>query len=68
MKLLVLCQNPDGPVVRHRVRAILPHLEGADFDEVRIVGVQNGILSRRAALNRLGLFATRNETAASAQD
>ena len=36
MKLLVLCQDPDGPVVRHRIRAIEPHLHSVGFDAIEI--------------------------------
>ncbi len=50
MRLLVLCQDPDGPVVRHRVRALLPHVTDAGFREVTIEGVPRGLIARHRLL------------------
>jgi len=50
VKLLVLCQDPEGPVVRHRVRALLPHLAAEGFGDVRIEGVPKALLARRRLL------------------
>ena len=56
MRLLVLCQDPDGPVVRHRIRAIVPHLEDAGFHDVRIVRVPKQIVARQRLLRSAGEF------------
>jgi glycosyltransferase involved in cell wall biosynthesis len=50
VRLLVLCQDPEGPVVRHRVRAILPQLDAAGFDDIRIEGIPSGVLARHRLL------------------
>jgi glycosyltransferase involved in cell wall biosynthesis len=46
MRLLVLCQDPDGPVVRHRVRAILSHLVAEGFDDVAIEAIPRRLSAR----------------------
>lgn len=54
MRLAVLADDPDGPVVRHRVRALLPWLRDAGFDEVRFVALAKGHRVRRAAFAEAG--------------
>ncbi len=48
MRLLVLCQDPAGPVVRHRVRAVLPHLAEAGFDDVDVRAIPKRLRERLA--------------------
>ncbi|MCE9635485.1 MAG: glycosyltransferase [Planctomycetes bacterium] len=48
-RLAVLAEDLDGPVVRHRVRALLPWLRDAGLDDVRFVAVTKGHRARRAA-------------------
>jgi glycosyltransferase involved in cell wall biosynthesis len=51
VRLLVLCQDPDGPVVRHRIRAILPSLEDAGFGGgIRIEAVPKQVVARQRLL------------------
>jgi glycosyltransferase involved in cell wall biosynthesis len=53
-RLAVLTDDPTGPVVRHRVLAVLPCLREAGFDDVRIVPVEKGLRARRAAFREAG--------------
>ena len=50
MKLLALCQDPQGPVVRHRVRAVVPYLREAGFADVEVRAIPDAWARRRAAL------------------
>lgn len=47
-RLAVLADDPDGPVVRHRFRALLPWLRDAGLDDVRFLAVTKGHRARRA--------------------
>jgi glycosyltransferase involved in cell wall biosynthesis len=46
MMLAVLCDDPDGAVVRHRVRAVEPHLRAAGFDEIRYHAIPKRVADR----------------------
>jgi glycosyltransferase involved in cell wall biosynthesis len=48
-RLAVLCEDPQGPVARHRVRAVLPWLRDEGFGDVSFVAVSKGMGARRAA-------------------
>lgn len=52
--LAVLAEDPDGPVVRHRVLAVLPSLRGAGFGDVRVVRIPKGVRARIAAFREAG--------------
>lgn len=54
MKLVVLTEDPDGPVTRHRYRAVTPALAAAGFREVRFAPVVKGIARRVRLLGTLG--------------
>ena len=49
MRLAVLAESIEGPVVRHRVRAVEPWLRAAGFGDVDYVAVPKGIVRRTAA-------------------
>jgi len=46
MRLVVLAADPDGPVVRHRVRAALPALRAAGFDSLRVEAIPRRLHER----------------------
>lgn len=46
MRLAVLAADPDGPVVRHRVRALQPQLRSAGFDDVEIHAIPKRLAAR----------------------
>jgi glycosyltransferase involved in cell wall biosynthesis len=53
VKLAVLCDDPAGPVVRHRVRALEPHLRAAGFDDVAYVAIPDHLVARLAVFRTL---------------
>lgn len=53
MRLAVLAESLDGPVVRHRVRAIEPCLRAAGFDEIVLLAIPKGLGRRAAAFRSL---------------
>ncbi len=52
----MLCTDPDGPVVRHRVRALLPHYAAAGFEEVVIHALPKRLHARFALFGELTSF------------
>jgi glycosyltransferase involved in cell wall biosynthesis len=48
VKLAVLCDDPAGPVVRHRVRAIEPELRASGFDEIAYAAIPGHLVARLA--------------------
>lgn len=48
LRLAVLAESSDGPVVRHRVRAVEAHLRAAGFGTIDVAAVPKGF-TRRAA-------------------
>lgn len=52
--LAVLAEDVEGPVVRHRVRAVLPALRDAGVGDVRFVAVPEGLRARHAAFREAG--------------
>jgi glycosyltransferase involved in cell wall biosynthesis len=53
MRLVVLCDDPAGPVVRHRVRAIEPDLRAAGFDEIAYAAIPDHVVARLALFRTL---------------
>ncbi len=53
MKLVVLCDDPDGPVARHRVRALEPELRAAGLDEISYAAVPDRLAARIALFRGL---------------
>jgi hypothetical protein len=54
VKLAVLAESLDGPVVRHRVRALEPHLRAAGFEGIAYVAVPKGLRRRAEAFRAAG--------------
>jgi len=53
VKLAVLCDDPDGPVLRHRVRAVASDLAAAGFDAVEYHAIPDRLAARLAAFRTL---------------
>jgi len=48
VKLVVLCDDPAGPVARHRVRAVENDLRAAGFDEIAYTAIPDRVTARLA--------------------
>lgn len=53
MRLAVLCDDPAGPVVRHRVRAVEPELRAAGFGEIAYAAIPDHLVARLALFRTL---------------
>ena len=53
MKLAVLCDDPHGPVVRHRIRAVEPELRASGFDSIDYHAIPDRLTARLVALRTL---------------
>jgi glycosyltransferase involved in cell wall biosynthesis len=53
VKLLVLCDDADGPVVRHRFRTAEPTLRAIDLDDIRYVEIPKRLVARIALFRTL---------------
>lgn len=53
MKLVVLSADPQGPVVRHRVRAVEGHLRAAGFDRIDVAAIPKRVRDRFALFRSL---------------
>ena len=49
----MLCDDANGPVVRHRVRALAPHLTAAGFDDVALREIPDRVVARLALFRTL---------------
>ena len=53
MKLVVLCDDASGPVVRHRFRTAEPTLRAIDLDDIRYVEIPKRLVARLALFRTL---------------
>lgn len=49
----MLCDDANGPVARHRVRALAPHLAAAGFDDVAVREIPDRVVARLALFRTL---------------